>query len=313
MPVWHFFISSVYYEYMKILTWNIYNLFDETREVTSPLGVKHFLLPAFVEERKKYFVEKIKEFSPDIIFFQEVGSQKLLEEIVKESLGEKAMLFFASPDKRGIGNVCVSMVPATFEEISLSPFTLPEFTAGEGEREITSKRERGYIKCTAKKDNGDSINLLGIHLKSRWKHPKEDSEGREILDKNLFDTADSSIRSVLIQLAEVRTLLHFLVKEDMSKPYIVLGDFNDDHKGLPLNLFEKVGLKNALLELPEEERFSHYYKEYKVLLDNVLVTSPVWGDIKNVKIFHDAFAAGEDIEALELPISDHAPVLLEIA
>ena len=127
---------------MKILTWNLYNLFDEEKELYKENGEKYFLPIDFVSRREIYYSDKIKEINPDIVFFQEVGSEKMLNKIVRESMGENCFVFLAEKDKRGIANACASKIPLTFSEISILDLSLPRFKE---DKEEYKDQERDLI------------------------------------------------------------------------------------------------------------------------------------------------------------------------
>jgi hypothetical protein len=126
----------------------------------------------------------------------------------------------------------------------------------------------------------------------------------------------------LLQARHQNRLAADLLAQDPAARLIVMGDFNDYELSPPLLALTDPAqdgvLTNALLRLPERDRYSYNFGGVAQLLDNILVSAAVDQQIAHVTIYHlnadypAILAADTSPEGLPYHAADHDVPLLVI-
>jgi endonuclease/exonuclease/phosphatase family metal-dependent hydrolase len=309
---------------MKIGTFNLRDLFDEGTHSFYFSAGQFTYAADFVQKRIDSFSRTIRELDSDILFLQEVASEKVLARIIEQTkLGYSH--FIAKPDRRGIANAVLFRVP-NCSCVSVPPAgPLPVFIEGDEDSygtHIASDSRREFIRLETTY-RGLPLTAIGVHLKSAVGVAKKDRNGQPLAVVTQLDAADGLIRATLFKLSQVRRLREIVdsvfVREGDAAQVVVLGDFNalEDTYALRIVRGELKGsltaLSNACDDVPERKRFSHIKKGRKRLIDHILVSKSIEQSVRSVKILnaklHDQT---NEKEAPLLVESDHAPIVMEL-
>lgn len=307
---------------MKILSWNLYNLYDAKEMVN--LGFFKDLNTAqnYVDRRVQYYIKEIKNIVPDMCLFYEVFSEEVLRRIMFGVYGENYFYFGTKPDRRGIFNVLVSKTKQNCEELFLTDLEIPLFDINE--KSLTNKylvQKRGYIKL----DLGDT-NLYAVHLKSQLPSNIKTGDGEDYEPKNSIDASRAQILGELNGLAEAYSLRKIFSNDILNenKNVIVVGDCNADTKNKRMrvirgNYFNKEKqepFKDELLDIFGDEygsSFSYVFKGEKVRLDHLLVNKNLIDRVTNFEIIENLISNKNDDVWHDINVlgSDHAPIMFE--
>lgn len=130
------------------------------------------------------------------------------------------------------------------------------------------------------------------------------------------DAVDTAARR-LAQARHINRLVESLLNADDQARIIVLGDFNDYAQSPPLQMMTKQGqLTNVLMELPPESRYSFIFNGVSQLIDGILISPALAGEVVTTTILHVNAdypeVLAEDISSAGLPYrtTDHDLPLL---
>jgi endonuclease/exonuclease/phosphatase family metal-dependent hydrolase len=307
---------------MKIGTFNLRDLFDEGT-YSFYFNARQFTYTAdFVQKRVDSFSRTIRKMDPDILFLQEVASEKVLERIIAQTKSNYSH-FIGKSDWRGIANAVLFRLPNCSCVSVPAAGPLPVFVEGDEDiygKRIDSLREFVRLETTY---HGLPLTAIGIHSKSSVGIARKDRNNQFLSVMTQMDAADGLIRSTFFKLSQARRLRGIVdslfSKEGDNTQIIVLGDFNamedtdvmriikGDLKGSPTTLL------SACDVVPERKRFSHIKKGRKRLIDHILVSKSIQQSIRSVKIFNEKLRDQTSETAAPLIVeSDHAPIMVEL-
>jgi hypothetical protein len=143
---------------------------------------------------------------------------------------------------------------------------------------------------------GESIFVVSNHLNSKGE------------DGPLFGDIQPPPLLSEVQRVQQAQIIHDFVAQmlaiDTEAKVIVLGDLNDFPWSLPVQTLAGQELDNLIERLPENERYTYLYEGNAEVLDHILVSQSLTGNVDNFEIVH--------INAEMLPVmrlSDHDPVI----
>lgn len=338
-----------------VMTWNVENLFPPGHRI----GPHTVVSEAAYQAKLTYLAERTLEVAPDVLAVQEVGGQapndtRTLDDFQDHLQGQypfKALS--AHPDGRGIRVGFLARLPILQRDdlLLFAPgelVSVPDWFPNPP----VARLGRGALRIDVEPTPGVRIRLLAVHLKSKLvTYPSPGEENR-------FSPTDENERSrgeglaLLRRTAEavaVRVYLNALMKADAGAHTLVLGDFNDepraatsqiiagpedadvtsDDKIDPMRLYNLVDSiprrgdeSNDKRFLPEQERFSRMYQGRRQLIDHILASKGLLGQIQEirqdrwqvqeVRILVDSIqgqsVADNPLARVDKPRPDHAPV-----
>lgn len=261
---------------LKILWWNVKNLFDTIDE---PLKDDDVLSKKEYHDKTNLVSEKIKEIDADVVGLAEIENIEVLKDIAAIS-GYRYYYLIEGNDPRGIDICLLSKFEVNYISHKDEPIPFKE--------NVNYKFSRDCPEALFYFNN-EKIYILLNHLKSK----KDDEEGNELKK----------------QVAQVKGILDIILsiyqKEKKAPNIIVMGDLNSERFSEPLNILEKSGLKIINYFYNEKKVFTYKYKNKLTTLDYFILNDVLYNKIKNKKISNNKSNGIEKI-------SDHYPLLLEI-
>ena len=249
---------------MRIATFNCENLFARYRFRSNfdalqsdGFTINDLAFSIYNETEKQITARAIREVNADVIALQEVESLPLLDRFNSSYLGGmkyKYRILIDSHDPRGIDVALLSRYPFI---------------------SVTSHREERNSNNTGTLFSRDCLEVrIAIpngELTAYVNHFKSMMGGRDQTKAKRVSQADR-VTEIISSTWEASQYEGY---------YIVLGDLNDypDSETSLTSLLNHEGLVNAVEDLPEEERWTHYYKggnDYKQL--DYLFLSPQLAD-----------------------------------
>ncbi len=271
---------------LEILCWNIhnYNLSDGLVEAVYRQGYPK------PESDKAAFRQIIAQHSPDILILQEVGGEPFLNEIQRDlsKVGIKYEYthWVKAEDKERM-IVALSRLP--FEVVDVR---LPNFSYRG--KKVTAKRGLLHIKTQL---GSQPIDLLGMHLKSRYTDYPEDPKSAERREK---------------EARAIRDYIRNLLTETPDRELLLMGDLNDRFGSAAYRRITQISGNDLLRELPvvDTQGYSwtyHYQKERVWEQVDFVFMSP---SLVNHNRFKLNARIIDDPEAMIA--SDHRPLLIQL-
>ena len=302
---------------MKIATFNLRNLFDVGWQNSG--DGKIIATQEFVDKVVDSAGKTINSIGPDILVAQEIGSEKLFNEIAKGQIN-KYKTFIAKPDARGIANGAMFSIPA--EGYSVEDVTgFPVFVENQEDnigKSISSYRQFVHIKTLY---NNKPLHLFGVHLKAFSGIQQKSVNGEKLPICNQCDAGDALIRALIYRLAQARHLREIideLFAEDTKAQIIVLGDFNATEGQEILSIIKgklenvDTQLDNACELIAKEKRYSHIWHGEKLLIDHILISKNLKKKVIKLEIMNEAIVDQSELSEYTFYESDHAPVVLTL-
>lgn len=304
---------------MRIGTFNLKDLFDEGLHRLYNLDFQY--TADFVERRIEFLSKVIRKVDADILFLQEVGSEKVLARVATAA-DPTYSHFMGRPDKRGIANaVLFRLSNCTCTSVpAMGP--LPVFV--EGDADVYSSRidvRRDFVRLDTTYA-GLPLMAVGVHLKSSIGTLEKGRDGRLLDVTTQLDAADGYIRSAIFRFAQARKLREMVdacFAANKEAQVIILGDFNALERAEVLRVIygeledSATKLSSACNLVSERKRFSHIRHGEKRLLDHLLVSENVRRAIRSVTIFNKKLRdIGDEPLSLRIVESDHAPIVMEV-
>lgn len=261
---------------LKILSWNVENLFDT---IDDPKKDDTVLSQDEYINKITLISSLLKKLNPDIIAFCEIENIAVLNDIKTKS-GYNFAYLIEGNDPRGIDVGIMSKHEITYKSNKDIPTPYP------GNLRYKFSRD-----CTESKlsIDGVTIHILLTHLKSRYKEAKNDESKRNAQVKGMLDI-----------IADI-----YNKSPDKDPLIIVTGDMNSPRFTEPLNILEKAGLKILNYDYPQDKFYTYIYRKQKQDLDYFLLNKPAMSKFKkrelrfiNEKIFKS--------------VSDHNPLELTL-
>lgn len=303
---------------MKIATFNLRNLFDAGHR--DKYDSQLLVTQEFVDKVVNNLSKTISQIAPDILLAQEVGSEKVFNDLAKRS-GSSYQTFIATPDTRGIANA--ALFNTSLETASLPDINgFPVFV--EGQEDIVSKsiskyRETVYLKTTY---NSLPLHIFGVHLKAYGPILMRNKEGGKIPITTQREAGDAMIRTTIYKLAQARELRELIDELFLSDPLaqiIVLGDFNETEFTQVLRMIKgemasapATQLTNLCEQITETKRYSFMGYGSILLLDHILISPSLKDSVVSLEILNDALVDQSGYPESQFFQSDHAPVVLTL-
>jgi predicted extracellular nuclease len=270
---------------IRIMTWNVENLFDFTEPTVSSPPT-----PSFGEYKTS--VQKVANTIlaaglPDIVAVQEVENIEILQDIAETdtlSPYNYQPLLLEGFDSRLID------VGYLVREDNLTILDLAQHTPPDG------LMSRPTLALTVELADGQKITLLNNHFLSM-------SGGEEATEPRRDAQAAWNV-SVIQELSQL----------DPEMQFIVMGDLNSYYDAEPINTLREAGLIHVMQDLTPQERYTYVYLGQSQVLDHILVSPSLWDQAVSVDILHtnaDFPLAPEDDTSAQRK-SDHDPVTVTI-
>ena len=300
---------------LRLATFNLKDFFEPRTDAERPI----------VEAKVKNVAAELRRAHADIVALQEVGSDDLVERLVKtelSGLGYGAPVF-GSQDKRGIKNVILSRLPILWSQVhTATTLPFPKFVEGDPDPfpgRIPLRRGVVHVRVDARGGIGE-VDVLTAHFKSNLPSPMKSKDGAEVADANLRMHGESAMRSLVQRAAEalyVRGLVDGVLTINPDHCVCVMGDLNDTVDSLPVRLLRGVDATSRYLlhpvafDVPVERRFSCYHGGGASLIDHMLLSERLHRARKEVAVYNESLRNhGPHVEG-EVPLtedSDHALV-----
>ncbi len=147
--------------------------------------------------------------------------------------------------------------------------------------------------------NGESVVVINNHFNS-----KSGDDGE-------FGQNQPPVKGSEPQRHEMARIVNEFVKDmkadNPNENVVVLGDMNDFEFTETLDILEGNELTNAMMKVPEEERYTYIYQGNSQVLDHVLVSNHL-ADVTEVDVLH----VNADFTDMHGRASDHDPILTQI-
>ena len=275
-------------EPLKILNWNLHNLFDTKKDTESP---EEQVPSAAVYNAKLAAIGAIlKELDPDIAILPEVENKAILDELNgKQLAGAYTTAITETNDFRGLDIGVLSKLPIV-DLVSHKDDSFKRLDLVGGQ---SYKYSRDAVEVRLK-FNTRSIVLFGVHYRSKGDGSAE--------------TDDKDKR--MAEAQHTRALADAVVKAAPSTAVLILGDFNDLPGSPPVTWTllgdpkndPKIPFSASADGVAELDRYTFIYQGVKELIDHQMANKLLAGmlDTSSVVIRH-----GQDVEAA----SDHYPLM----
>lgn len=299
-----------------IATYNVLDLFPPGPEGGAA---------AHHEKKLETLAAKIASLGADVLGLEEVGSNAVLEELVRRIPGEPYRVVFGTPDARGIGCALLSRLPLLASAVhTTDELPFPVFVEGDphpfhGRMPL----RRGIVQGTIDVPGVGPVDVFVVHFKSGRPAPKKTPSGEPLdsSDAQSFEAMESAVRSVVMRAAEalfVRRLVDDVFRKNPGARIAVLGDFNDVPHSLGVRVVSGRGateLFDATASIPHDRRHSHVHFGQKRAIDHVLVSARLRGSITAARVHNDDLRDHDALRAAgQGPFhdSDHAPVTVTL-
>jgi endonuclease/exonuclease/phosphatase family metal-dependent hydrolase len=308
----------------SVMTWNVENLFPAGHDPGSET-------PEIFEQKLQNIAHVIlDEIQPDVVAVQEVGGAGPFHTLQQHLNGRYPHArLSAHPDPRGIRVGFLSRFP--LEEVD-ELFDVP---AGALRGIVDSQGQpighmgRGALKVTVEPAQGQRINLVTAHLKSKLITYPPDPQRPHVVRRSPRDEDErareegSAVIKRTVEAVGLRVFGNALVTQN-RQPLIVLGDFNDVPEAASTQILrgtldgslvrpdkgDDTRLYNLAADIPAERRFSRMYKNQKELIDHILASYEL------IRLPHQVDSYTQHVESIDDQLGprrravfpDHAPV-----
>ena len=297
---------------LRLATYNVLNLFD----------------PRNAEERKildtkiAFLGERIAESEADVVGLQEIGSEKLLDELTSwlQKHADYKYRALGTADHRGIRNAAISRAPVLSSRVLTSQaLDFPRFVATDphpyGAR---LPLRRGVVHVEIDGGALGPVDVLVLHFKSARGVPLRTDAGEPVMPESSRDFGEAAMRALIWRAAEalfVRGEADALFAAG-KKNIVVLGDFNDAFDSTPVRMVRGGGaamLHGSVDGVNPSRRFTVLHNGDKKVIDHVLLSSSLRDRLKRTRILneqlHDHDAGITDAPRGD---SDHALVVVDL-
>lgn len=280
---------------LTLATFNVKDLFAPAANATSALQALWHAKLADVTMR-------IQRSGADVVALQEVGGQVGLDALLA-ALGAPWLGTCAAPNARGIANAMVSKLPLRSLRMHYeAQLPFPTFVAMEPPPFGTHlSLGRAIIEAGFDTELG-RVHVFCIHLKSNLPHPQSKPDGTPIAATTGRSRAESSVRSLVLRVAEALYVRGLVDTACLDTPNVVVaGDCNDLPDSLPLRVMQgepndpsHQDLRSVRSALPEHKRYTALFRGRTQTLDHILVSPAMSARLAS---------ADADLEGLR----DHGP------
>ncbi len=277
----------------KVMSWNIENFIQPKPDESERLSV--------FQAKTSFLSRVIRQLNPDVIGFQEIGSEKALLSL-KQALGNEYGHHAVSeaPDRRGIRVAFLSKW-AIVEREDIVNFPADSTAqivelAAKGTPRPLKRMGRGALRIRVRSaDEVQTVDVISTHLKSKLLsfsradgslsfQPKDETERVQVAGLAVYKRTAEAVT--------VRSHINTLLSNSPTTPLILLGDFNDGpeaqtsliFKGPPGSEIGSPGfdrpdksdaarLFNLAPLIPEARRFSRLYRGKGELLDQIFASA----------------------------------------
>jgi predicted extracellular nuclease len=294
---------------LRLATYNVLNLFDGQDDADKKV----------LAGKVEFLAARIVESAADVVGLQEIGSEKLLEDLVLSLQKDASYMHrvVGTPDVRGIRNALISRLPFKSSRVLTSPqLEFPRFV--EGDPSPFGARlplRRGVVHAEIDAGDFGSVDVLVVHFKSGRGVPLRTAAGEPIAPVVSRDYGEATVRALVFRAAEslfVRGAVDQLLA-DPKKKVAVVGDFNDVVDSVPVRIVRGGGpmlLQSCAELVPKEKRYTVMHSGDRKTIDHILVSSEMRNGLKNCSILnellHDHDAGYTDVPRAD---SDHALVV----
>lgn len=297
---------------LTLATFNVKDLFV-------PAGGATPELLAIWQAKVADVAARIQRSGADVVALQEVGGQAGLDALLAV-LGAPWIGSCAAPNARGIANAMVSKLPFRLVRMhyeAVLPF--PTFMATEPPPFGTHLSLGRTILEAGFDTEVGNVHVFCIHLKSNLPQPQVQPDGTPIPALTGRTRAESSVRSLVMRVAEALYVRSLVDSTCLETPNVVVaGDCNDVPGSMPLRVMQGEPndpthheLRSVQSAMPEHKRYTALFRGRTQTLDHMLVSPALAArlasadaDLQGLRD-HGPF----DPNALPTADSDHALVL----
>lgn len=266
---------------VKVMTWNVKNLFNDKKDSPEVTAVDETVLPTAEYQAKLAAIASVVGgVKPDVLMLQEVENQNVVNDLAAKLGGYPHHAITQGNDPRGIDVAVLSALP-----VQIGPSHKDEYFKASSDPTQTFKFARDVLEVHLTV-NGRHLALLGIHFKA------EDGDPKSGL-KRVAEAEQTRKIGTGIRLA------------DPTAAIVVMGDFNSTPGSEPMNALAGIApflLSSATEALPAADRYSVTFGGNPELFDDQYCDPVAKSllDVASVQIVH-----GGSVNAA----SDHDPVV----
>lgn len=273
----------------------------------------------------------------DVVAFQEIEGVHVLDAL-REQLPEMGYrpAVAGVADARGIACGVLSRLAITSVEThGAGELTFPSFAEGDprsfGGR-LSSRR--GVLEVDLTLEDGSSLGLMVLHLKSARPVPKLDRDGEALVEDGHYAAAEGAARALVARMAEalfVRSRVDARLMRDSRAQLVVAGDLNDGPESLvvraiagqlaepprgrssdldAVTALEAGVLHHCARAIAPGARFTILHRGVAQQLDHLLVSRSLWRRFKTARVLNEELRDGGG-DGREDVLSDHAAMVAE--
>jgi endonuclease/exonuclease/phosphatase family metal-dependent hydrolase len=278
----------------KVMSWNIENLIQPAPNELERLSV--------FKEKLNLLSRVIRQLNPDVIGFQEVGSESallLLKQTLKNDYAHHAVSEF--PDRRGIRVAFLSkwaiVEREDIAEFPIGPaLQIAEFAENQKTTRLVTRMGRGALRIRVQGQSPKlTADVISTHLKSKllsFSRPDGSTSFQPKNETERVQVAGIAVHKRTAEAVTVRSHINTLLSSPTPTPLILLGDFNDGPETQTSLIFngppgseigtpgfdrpdqgDKTRLFNLATLIDEPRRFSRIYRGQGELLDQIFASA----------------------------------------
>jgi endonuclease/exonuclease/phosphatase family metal-dependent hydrolase len=314
---------------MRVGTWNLENLFRPEDGSAAPTTTSAY------ERKLASLSATISDLDADLLAVQEVGDPDALADLVSALAGTWHSAL-ADPDGRGIRVGILSRSPLTdVEQVTAFPSGLAPVQVDDTGRILTALG-RPALRARAQ-IGGAAIDLVSVHLKSKLLSFPDGRFSTNDEDERVRYSVYALHRRAS-EAAGIRAYVNSLLDPDArsgpaSSMLVVAGDLNDEPEAATTQILHgppgsEIGtggfsrpdsgdaqrLWNLAALIPEDRRYSRVYHGRRELIDHILTSHALVGQVVSVltAAIDTPSVTDEPTVRRDEPGSDHRPVVAEI-
>ncbi len=267
---------------ISIATYNMYNLFDEFDDPEKDDTVYSSSKVNRLLSKHAHTIKEILQ-EPDLIAVQEVENIEILERQATTSPieAEYGAVLIEGPYYRAVDvgllyrkdKVTILSAEArqtcTTLDDEYGPGYDPNFPCPPGTNPLFSRPP--LIVHLEIKGDGSRLWLIINHFKSK-----------SIYGPSYADTTPRRIE----QAAWVGNLVDEIQDSHPEAPVIVLGDLNDFVDSEPIQVLVDGGLRDLILDVEKEDRYTYIYRGASQVLDHIMITPSLEGAYDDMEVQH---------------------------
>lgn len=277
----------------KVMSWNVENLIQPAPNESERLSV--------FKAKLTLLSRVIRQLNPDVIGFQEIGSEaalRSLKQVLKNDYAHHAVS--DCPDRRGIRVAFLSkweiVEREDIVEFPAGPaLQIAEFAENQKTTRPVTRMGRGALRIRVQQSPKLTADVISIHLKSKllsFSRPDGSTSFQPKDETERVQVAGIAVHKRTAEAVTVRSHINTLLSRPTPTPLILLGDFNDGPETQTSLIFngppgseigtpgfdrpdkgDETRLFNLATLIDDKRRFSRIYRGQGELLDQIFASA----------------------------------------